>query len=1503
MIASGCTNLDVDGPMIFEPDEAGVPEEDLGDHGYTLRETKQIWTNRSASTLAVEHDVHVLTVAKVYQRGQGDTQAAVGAVSTPKTEILEKDFNPIKDMSHREVIERLASSTGYGSIRDLNEVGSAEVPILGDTREVARFEATGEDSDGDTKDLVIHVAKFSDGDDFVVPIGVYPAGEELASGVLGMFEELDHPMQATSKTSPVKQGKDTAVLWRGFRHAWSYNHRFNRLGSWVDNEQCDANGCRYEVGHSAASGSGKDVAAVRDAYTELSAVNVTFESGEESIKLDGKEKKSGPKSQRFKKTVPVTLDGNKHPELLGHNSYTVLLNGFDAKSRGIAAKVIDFGLWVKNARQAGNDVKFDLEYDVLLDCDSFECKGHFVDPNPPHKLRGGKTPQDVNYTLNVRYLVIGGDTKDVRYTDGSTQESDLDWDNCYNNGADFVPDGKRNSDKFKFDPVVNGHFGNHMWCEASGGFSVQHENHWNETGIAGKTAQSPHGYSVGTVGMSSFELDMHHEAHFTQFDAIVGGSYKASEGHYNLHSLPFFKEWSTRPGMYMDARKSYGHDSSAEMKIEPVLIQIADGCKRSFVNGGKKLWKGGGAPANTPAAIVNETYSFSFGDTWYGYHHSRGNYCEHPANPSSASTQTAQKVEGRTLHREDAFPLRDGYPKDLAKRRKIADTGQRIDLWNEFEKPSDYNAKLHWGREQTAEEPTQLRGRPSDRFYASTSDNRPHADISKINVTARAVHTKIQGGGWRVAGTENLTLENLAGDPNARGIEDVAFGDPRAYQEPVKVISNPPSHDPPSRLVQVLINNSVQAYEVEAFSHDVDLASTAADQYGDRIGAQNWFIDEPFDRARVSPKERPNVTFVKESEPGDYAVELLVYCPDESCQPVHGMIPFHHLQQLELTSMDDYHNTTELTDNSARADRDYYSVSLDKAERVANASITGGPGLTLALETVDGRELKTAPNGAELYTNTSTTGPFRLEVRGPGVVDKYTLNLTTQFVSQKFEENDELSTSHDFDQRFDFNDQMQQIQSKRGNNRWCQTTTGQNTNTGSTAGSTGTSTTSTGSNTICHRHDWWEHLKVPTGYSPGDPDYHHLTLGRNDRIAVNVTDDSLGIQVIEATSSGRNVVAKLAPGAPESSLKHIVTSPGTYHVLISGEKNVPHHFLSIQRIRAAGLDKLEPNDEPSTATNLPSPTGKNSKDYDLLSIAGTDEDYFAINLQPGETLNATLTHKRTPATINLSIVTPDGDAAVSSTGASGQGIGQQNTKPHVVNYTAQDTGTHYVRVNATRDAALYYNLTVVTELAPGPTRPDWMPEKRYKIEDLEVDTWHERDVPTPEEIAKAAMIEEIGINPDTPTPGEDFEMTVRTGLEVPRTVPLLEERLGTTGLTYMEVEHSEEFDGQARVRGSVDRATLAENDAGPDDISVHRHPGPGTGDGWRALETKVVEESEEKVKVEAVSDGLSVFAIAVGGQSEETAGDTERDAIGPGVGGTLAAVLSVALAARRRAAG
>jgi hypothetical protein len=431
-----------------------------------------------------------------------------------------------------------------------------------------------------------------------------PGAASAATATTGTATNpLEEPRAAVNATTngsvaPASSYRnDTAVLWRGFRHAWSYNHRLSRLGSWVDafcrmerpgSRSSPAN-CEYTVGHSAAAGSGADDSSFRDAYTELSGEGIGFRQGVETVRLQGKEKKPGPKDQTIRGSTEVTIQLND--DLKNYDEYTVLLNGFDTHTKSPpAAKIIDFEIGVSDPKSVTTtELTFDIEYEVLMDCDSAECKAG---------LGGGpgKGVQDIDYPLDVHYLVVGGNRSRFNVESGSTVGDSYRWEACKGVA--------------------------HFNCGDSAGRELDYRNH-----IQSETIRTKGGYSVNTVGFKSFSIDLDSEAHFAQLDMIVGGSDRTN---YEVRALPFFKEWSSANS----PSTSYGHEGQAEVSAELRLLQIKEGCKRSFVQAGGITWQTSHTNQRSPtdpSAVVEapkgqNEYEFEFGDHWPGYT-ARGSRC------------------------------------------------------------------------------------------------------------------------------------------------------------------------------------------------------------------------------------------------------------------------------------------------------------------------------------------------------------------------------------------------------------------------------------------------------------------------------------------------------------------------------------------------------------------------------------------------------------------------------------------------------------------------------------------------------------------------------------------------------------------------------------------------------------------------------------------------------------------------------------------------------------
>ncbi len=439
------------------------------------------------------------------------------------------------------------------------------------------------------------------------------------------------PADEDNVTDERRRSYDTSVLWRGFRHAWSYNHRASRLGSWVEVRDCDDLDCSYAVGHGGASGAGADRASFRDAYTELSARGVGFDAGAVEFDVQGTEKKPGPASQVIEGTREVSVPANG--TLADRDNYVALVNGFDLVADDVPMKPVRLEVEVSEPRVEDGDIRFEVRYRTLLDCDTPECPGLV-----------GNRATDVDYTLRVNYLVAGGDRSTFSVATPGEVAEHYDWENCRNNPVRRTAwfEARDRHDR-GIDRFPNSVFpGNHMNCEQSDDRELDHRDHRTN-----RTVDAEPGFGTSVPGIRGFSLRLDGEAHFTQYDTVVGGSYDRSGGAYDMRALTFFKEWSARPGQTEDAWGALGHEGAASVSVDPVVLQFREGCKRSFVHGGGIHFQTehkDETPPTHPSASVESDHEFQYGTGWaYGYGESNG--CVTGKDPSPTKRNAAFWVD------------------------------------------------------------------------------------------------------------------------------------------------------------------------------------------------------------------------------------------------------------------------------------------------------------------------------------------------------------------------------------------------------------------------------------------------------------------------------------------------------------------------------------------------------------------------------------------------------------------------------------------------------------------------------------------------------------------------------------------------------------------------------------------------------------------------------------------------------------------------------------------
>lgn len=177
MVATtGCLGI-LSGPITFSASKATVSDQALEQTGYEEANVSKSTITKTFTVADQSKDVKVTNWIAMYERtvsfaGLGEKRAAVfSAFSTPEVEVLGQTFNPIKDLSEKDLAERAQQQ--YEGLSIGKKVGEREVSMLGQTATVSKFE--GQASLGGTSvDVYVHVTKVKHQGDFVVAVAIHP---------------------------------------------------------------------------------------------------------------------------------------------------------------------------------------------------------------------------------------------------------------------------------------------------------------------------------------------------------------------------------------------------------------------------------------------------------------------------------------------------------------------------------------------------------------------------------------------------------------------------------------------------------------------------------------------------------------------------------------------------------------------------------------------------------------------------------------------------------------------------------------------------------------------------------------------------------------------------------------------------------------------------------------------------------------------------------------------------------------------------------------------------------------------------------------------------------------------------------------------------------------------------------------------------------------------------------------------------------------------------------
>jgi hypothetical protein len=193
VVLAGCGG---GGVTTFEADAAEVSDDVVSDTDYEYNGTDTDRAQRTFEVAGSERNVTVVNRVATYDKpvevaaGEPRRLAAVSVLSSPSISLAGSEFNPIADLTARDLAGRLSDRREGLSVD--RRVGQSTVETLGTEVTVSRF--TGSQAVGPSDmDVTVQVARVKHEGDFVVVFAVHPRRLDDAETVRRMIGGLVHP--------------------------------------------------------------------------------------------------------------------------------------------------------------------------------------------------------------------------------------------------------------------------------------------------------------------------------------------------------------------------------------------------------------------------------------------------------------------------------------------------------------------------------------------------------------------------------------------------------------------------------------------------------------------------------------------------------------------------------------------------------------------------------------------------------------------------------------------------------------------------------------------------------------------------------------------------------------------------------------------------------------------------------------------------------------------------------------------------------------------------------------------------------------------------------------------------------------------------------------------------------------------------------------------------------------------------------------------------------------
>lgn len=196
VVTSGCLGaLTGSDSLQFSSQPVSVSDAALSETDYELEREDTETINRSFTAGGQSRTVEVTNHVAEYARTVGIPGVAEGTLarfavfSTPQVNILGETFNPVGDMSNRELAERLQSR--YENVENVQQVSERSVRVVGPPATVTKFEATVS-VDGAEVPIFLHVTKVQHQGDFVIAVAAHPQAIDEESRVNRLLGAIQH---------------------------------------------------------------------------------------------------------------------------------------------------------------------------------------------------------------------------------------------------------------------------------------------------------------------------------------------------------------------------------------------------------------------------------------------------------------------------------------------------------------------------------------------------------------------------------------------------------------------------------------------------------------------------------------------------------------------------------------------------------------------------------------------------------------------------------------------------------------------------------------------------------------------------------------------------------------------------------------------------------------------------------------------------------------------------------------------------------------------------------------------------------------------------------------------------------------------------------------------------------------------------------------------------------------------------------------------------------------